>query len=63
MDKEGEFENRPPILGGSDYDYWKPRMVAFLKSLDSRAWNAVLKGWKHPVKLGENGEPISKLKP
>ena len=63
MDKEGGFVNRTPILDGSTYDYWKPRMVVFLKSLDNRAWKAILKGWKHPVKLGENREPTSELKP
>ena len=37
-------------------------MVAFLKSLGRRVWKVVLKGRKHPIKLGENGEPISELK-
>ena len=63
MDKEGGFVNRPPIMDGSNYDYWKPRMMAFQKYLDSKAWKVVLKGWKHPIKLGENGEPTSELKP
>ena len=55
--------NRPPILDGSNYDYWKPRTIAFLKSLDTKAWKAVLRGWNHPIKLGENGEPTYELKP
>ena len=55
--------NRPSILDGSNYDYWKPRIISFLKSLHNRAWKVVLKGWKHPIKLGENGEPTSELKP
>ena len=63
MDKEGGFVSRPAILDGSNYDYWKPHMVAFLKSLDNRAWKTVLKGWKHLVKLGEDGDPTSELKP
>ena len=63
MDNEGGFVNRPPILDGSNYDYWKPCMVDFLKSLDSKAWKAILKGWKHLVKLGEYGEPTSELNP
>ena len=60
MDKEGGFVNRPPILDGSNYDYWKPRMVAFLKSLDSRAWRAVTRGWEHPVITGKDGKTIPK---
>ena len=63
MDKEGGFVNRPPILDGTNHDLWKPHMVEFLKSLDSRAWKGVLKGWKHPVVMGEDKQPTSKLKP
>ena len=55
MDKEGGFLNRPPLLDGSNYDYWKSRMSAFLKSIDSRTWKEVLKGWEHPVALDEDG--------
>jgi hypothetical protein len=44
MDKEGGSINRPPILDGSNCDYWKARMVAFLNSMDNRAWKAVVKG-------------------
>ena len=47
MEKEGGPVNRPPILDGSNYEYWKARMVAFLKSLDSRTWKAVIKGRGH----------------
>jgi hypothetical protein len=49
MDKEGGFVNRPPILDGTNNDYWKARMEAFLNSMDSKTWNAVIKGWEHPV--------------
>ena len=61
MDKEGGFGGRPPILDGSNYDYWKPRMVAFLRSLDIKAWRAADKGWKHPTKLEKDG--TASLKP
>jgi hypothetical protein len=63
MDKEGGFVNRPPLLDGSNYDYWKSRMSAFLKSNDSRTWKAVLKGWEHPVALDEDGNRTIVLKP
>ena len=55
MDRDGGSVHRPPILDGSNYDYWKPRMVAFLKSLDNKAWKAVLTSWEHPV-FTKNGE-------
>jgi len=41
MDKEGGFVNRPPLLDGSNYDYWKSHMSVFLKSIESRTWKAI----------------------
>ena len=55
--------NRPPLLEGSNYDYWKSRMSTFLKSLDSRTWKAILKGWEHPVTLDADGNRTAVLKP
>ncbi|KAK2368398.1 gag-protease polyprotein [Trifolium repens] len=63
MDKDGTTVNKPPLLDGTNYDYWKPRMIAFLKSLDSRTWKAVLKGWEHPTILDANGVDTGVLKP
>src|SRR3954470_1431745 len=61
MDKEGGgFIMRPPILDGSNYDYWKPLMVAFLKSVNSKAWRAVNKGWEHPVNVDKDGNKTLK---
>ena len=45
MDKEGGFINKPPILDGTKYDYWKTRMIVFLKSIDNKSWKVVVKGW------------------
>ena len=55
--------NRPPLLEGSNYDYWKSRMSTFLKSIDSRTWKAILKGWEHPVTLDADGNRTAVLKP
>jgi len=54
--------NRPPLLDGSNYDYWKSRMSAFLKSIDSKTWKAVLKGWEHLVALDKDGNKKVVLK-
>ncbi|CAM8910578.1 unnamed protein product [Rhodiola kirilowii] len=35
--KEGQSTTRPPLLEGSNYASWKPKMKSFLKSLDKRA--------------------------
>ena len=68
MDKEGGYSNRPPMLDGYNYDWWKVRMIAFLKSIDNnKAWRAVIKGWKHPVvrDVGADGKETgtTSLKP
>ena len=49
MDKEGGYNNIPPILDDENYNYWKVRMVDFLKSMDNKLWKAMLKRWNHPV--------------
>ncbi|CAM8957350.1 unnamed protein product [Rhodiola kirilowii] len=47
--KEGQSTTRPPLLEGSNYASWKPKMKSFLKSLDEKAWKAVLIGWTQPM--------------
>lgn len=34
--KEGGSVNRPLVLDGPNYDYWKARMIVFLKSMDNK---------------------------
>jgi len=55
--------NIPPLFNGSNYDYWKSRMSVFLKSIDSRTWKVVMKGWEHPVTLNADGNRTEVLKP
>jgi hypothetical protein len=63
MDKEGGFVNIPQLLDGSNYDYWKSKMCAFLKSIDIHTWKAFLKGWEHLVVLDKDGNKTVVLKP
>ncbi|MCI51825.1 gag-pol polyprotein, partial [Trifolium medium] len=63
MDKEGGNVTRPPLLNDYNYDYWKSRIIAFLKSIDSRTWKAVIKGWDHPKIKDANGANTAELKP
>ncbi|CAM8908727.1 unnamed protein product [Rhodiola kirilowii] len=58
--KEGQSITRPPLIEGSNYATWKPVMRSFLKSLDEKAWKAVLKGWTEPMLNNLTGEPIAK---
>jgi hypothetical protein len=63
MDKEGGIMDKPPLLNDSNYDIWKSRMTAFLKSLDGRAWKAVLKGWDHTKVKDANNVDTDVFKP
>src|SRR5580765_8609124 len=47
---EGGSINRSPLLDGTNYDYWKARMTAFLGATDNKTWKAIVKGWTPPVK-------------
>src|ERR1044072_2188549 len=47
--KEGGSVSRPPVLDGTNYDYWKARMTALLKSIDNKTWRAIVKGSTPPV--------------
>jgi len=61
--KEFGFINRPPVLDGTNYDYWKTRMAAFLKFMDNKTWKAVIEGWEHPVVMDIDGKATTALKP
>ncbi|WJX56910.1 hypothetical protein P8452_42523 [Trifolium repens] len=63
MDKYGTFVCKLPLMDGTNYDYWKSRMTAFLKSLDNRTWKVVLRGWEHPKVKDANGVDNEELKP
>ncbi|MQM22314.1 hypothetical protein Taro_055364 [Colocasia esculenta] len=41
---EGQSVNRPPLLDGEDYTYWKTRMEYFLQGLDYQIWSIVEEG-------------------
>jgi len=63
MEKEGGQVNRPPILDGSNYDYWKVRMTTFLKSIVNKTWKSVVKGSDHPRVKDKDGNDTIELKP
>jgi len=60
---EGGSTTRLPILDGTNYDYWKAQMVAFLKPMDSKTWKAIIKGWEHYVVMDKEGNTTTTLKP
>lgn len=58
---DGWSINRPHVLDGKNYDYWKAKMLAFLISIDIKTWKVVVKGLKHLVITYEDGS--TSLKP
>ena len=58
--REGASVTRPPLLEGSNYPYWKARMKAFIKSLDEKAWVAVIEGWSPPMVKDDEGKEMLK---
>ncbi|KAG9446372.1 hypothetical protein H6P81_012500 [Aristolochia fimbriata] len=49
MIKDGGSSARPPLLEGTNYPYWKARMIAYIKSIDEDVWLTVLEGWTRPT--------------
>ncbi|KAH6755901.1 hypothetical protein C2S53_007158 [Perilla frutescens var. hirtella] len=58
--KEGALMVRPPLLDSNNYAYWKARMIAFICSIDERAWKMVMEGWKPPTKTYDKGKTVLK---
>ncbi|XP_012847829.1 PREDICTED: uncharacterized protein LOC105967762 [Erythranthe guttata] len=58
--REGSSTTRPPLLIGSNYSYWKSKMKMFIKSIDERAWRAIITGWTPPMVKGEDKVEVFK---
>ncbi|XP_012852378.1 PREDICTED: uncharacterized protein LOC105971989 [Erythranthe guttata] len=58
--REGSSTTRPPLLIGSNYSYWKSKMKMFIKSIDERAWRAIITGWTPPMVKGEDKMEVFK---
>lgn len=59
--KDGGSVNRPFVLDGKNYIYWKVKMIIFLKIIDITTWKVVVKGWKHLLITSQDGS--TSLKP
>jgi len=53
---EGTSINRPPLLCGVNYQFWKVRMKIFLESIDKGIWDAIKNG--HFIPMIENEKVI-----
>jgi len=47
LDKISQSLNIVPVFDGTNYGYWKARMLFFLKSID--CWSIVETGWTKPA--------------
>ncbi|XXG89743.1 hypothetical protein AAC387_Pa12g1673 [Persea americana] len=47
--REGILTNKPPLLDGSNYAYWKAKMVAFLKAIHLKVWKSAVNGYSLPT--------------
>ncbi|GAA0169309.1 hypothetical protein LIER_23827 [Lithospermum erythrorhizon] len=52
--KEEASISRPPLLDDSNYAYWKAKMTAFLRSIDSKTSKSVKAGWTAPTVTNNN---------
>ncbi|TYK22564.1 gag-pol polyprotein [Cucumis melo var. makuwa] len=57
--REGPSTSCPPVLDGKNYSYWKPRMIFFIKTLDGKAWRALVGGYESQV-VTVNGVSVPK---
>ncbi|GAA0172400.1 hypothetical protein LIER_26236 [Lithospermum erythrorhizon] len=54
--KKGGSITRPPLLDGLNYSYWKAKVTAFLRSIDTKTWKVVCTGLMTPT-VTDKSEP------
>ncbi|KAA0045319.1 gag-pol polyprotein [Cucumis melo var. makuwa] len=47
--RERSSASRPSVLDGKNYSYCKSRMIFFIKTLDRRAWRALVASYEPPM--------------
>lgn len=45
---EGYTPNHPPYFNGSNYTYWKARMILYIRPIKTSVWSLVVNGYKVP---------------
>ena len=45
---EREASIRPPVFDGTNFNYWKVRVTAYLQSLGTEVWDIVETGYTFP---------------
>jgi hypothetical protein len=57
---EGQSTHRPPVFIGSDYGYWKNRMIIYIKGQDYHVWRIIANG-PHILTKTVEGSTLVKL--
>ncbi|KAA0051783.1 gag-pol polyprotein [Cucumis melo var. makuwa] len=58
--KEGPSASCPLVLDDKNYLYWKSCMIFFIKTLDGKAWRALVVGYEPPM-VNVDGVLVPKL--
>ena len=57
---EGASTTRPPLYAGTNYNYWKTRMLNYLLAVDLESYFVITKGPKVPTKKDSNNKDVPK---
>ena len=58
---EGASTTRPPLYAGTNYNYWKTRMLNYLLAVDLELYFVITKGPKILTKKDSNNKDVPKL--
>ena len=53
--------NKPHLLDGTNYAYWKVRMIAFFRAINDQVWNTVVEGY-FDLTVNVDGQTVKKLR-
>jgi hypothetical protein len=55
---EGTLANKPPLLDGTIFSFWKVRMRTYIMALGVDVWDVVEIGYTKPVVLASKDDNI-----
>jgi hypothetical protein len=55
---EGNSTNKAPLLNGTNFSFWKVRMMAYIISLSADVWDVVDTGYVKPIVLANKDDKL-----
>ena len=49
FNREGTSTTKPPLLDGTNYAYWKIRMIDFCRAINDQVWDIIMEGYSDPI--------------